>query len=82
MGYEDKRGDEGERERRRVRESGYHMLCVKCSYMFHSYFMWYFSFIRLSRYIKVKLFRGELGVRAKLGDMFIDMICFMFTLVR
>ena len=39
MGHEDKRGNEGEREGRRVRESGYHMLCIKGSYMFHSYLM-------------------------------------------
>ena len=37
--YGDKRGGEGEREGRRVRESGYHMLCIKGSYMFHSYLM-------------------------------------------
>ena len=29
MGHEDKRGNEGEREGRRVRESGCHILCIK-----------------------------------------------------
>ena len=67
MGHEDKRGNEGEREGRRVRESGYNMLCIKGSYMFHSYLMWYFDFIRLSSYIKVKLFRGGTGSEGEIG---------------
>ena len=37
--YGYRQGGEGEREGRRVRESGYHMLCIKGSYMFHSYLM-------------------------------------------
>ena len=37
MGHEDKQGDEGEREGRRVRVSGYHMLCIEGSYMFDLY---------------------------------------------
>ena len=35
--YGDKRGGEGEREGRRVRESGYHILCIKGFCMFRPY---------------------------------------------
>ena len=37
--YGDKRGGEGEREGRRVRESGYHILCIKGFCMFRPYLM-------------------------------------------